>query len=66
LGAARTDAGAAISLQLEDAVGDGGGDVVELLLLAVSWSVADHAKTYFFGLAPTNSFRNFLHRRGDM
>ena len=34
LGAAGTDAGAAISLQLEDAVGDGGGDVVELLLPA--------------------------------
>src|SRR5271167_3152150 len=36
LGAARTDAGAATSFQLEDAVGDGGGNVVELLLPAVS------------------------------
>src|ERR1700688_2290672 len=36
LGAAGTDSGAAIPLQLEDAVGDGGGDVVELLLSALS------------------------------
>ena len=36
LGAAGTDAGAAISLQLEDAVGDGGCHVVELLLSALS------------------------------
>ena len=28
-------------------------------------AVADHVKTYFFGLAPTHSFRNFLHRRGE-
>jgi gas vesicle protein len=32
LGAERADAGAAISFQLEDTVGDGRGDVVELLL----------------------------------
>src|SRR5439155_26863757 len=31
-----TDAGAAISLQLEDAIGDGRSDLVELLLSAVS------------------------------
>src|SRR5271166_5804042 len=36
LGAARADAGVAMSLQLEDAVGGGGGDVVEFLLPAVS------------------------------
>src|SRR5450756_1728923 len=36
LGAEGTDAGAAIPLQLEDVVGDGGGDVVELLLPPVS------------------------------
>ena len=36
LGAARPDAGAAISLQVEDAVGNGGRDLVELLLPAVS------------------------------
>src|SRR5260370_42200763 len=36
LGAQGADAGAAIPLQLEDAVGDGGGDVVELLLSSVS------------------------------
>ncbi len=35
-GAAGTDAGAAISLQLEDAVGNGRDDVVELLLSVVS------------------------------
>src|SRR2546426_12757766 len=36
LGATRTDAGAAISLQLEDAVGDGGRDLVELLFSPLS------------------------------
>src|ERR1700746_2022253 len=41
LGAARRDAGAAVSLQLEDAVGDGRGDVVGLLLPAVPW---DHSQ----------------------
>src|SRR2546425_3385765 len=34
--ATRTDAGAAISLQLEDAVGDGGRDLVELLFSPLS------------------------------
>jgi len=45
LGAEGADAGAAISLQLEDAVGHGGGDLVELLLPAVSGRdplAADH------------------------
>ncbi len=41
LGAEGTDAGAAISLQLEDAVGHGGGDVVELLLPTLS---RDHSQ----------------------
>src|SRR6202521_2344840 len=36
LGAAGTDSGAAIPFQLENSVGDGGGDVVELLLSALS------------------------------
>src|SRR5436309_4945870 len=36
LGATGTDAGAAISLQLEDAISDGRSDLVELLLSAVS------------------------------
>src|ERR1700694_5641511 len=36
LGAAGTDPGAAIPLQLEDSVGNGRGDVVELLLSALS------------------------------
>src|SRR6202521_3323922 len=36
LGAAGTDPGAAIPLQLENSVGDGGGDMVELLLSALS------------------------------
>jgi transposase len=36
LGAAGTDPGAAIPLQLENPVGDGGGNVVELLLSALS------------------------------
>src|SRR5579883_1775009 len=36
LGPARTDAGAAVPLQLEDVVGDGRGDVVELLFSSVS------------------------------
>src|ERR1700758_2328976 len=36
VGPARTNAGAAISLQLEDAIGHGGGDVVEFLLPAFS------------------------------
>jgi hypothetical protein len=45
LGAKGTNAGAAVSLQLKDVVGDGGGDVVELLLPPVSGSdpqPADH------------------------
>jgi hypothetical protein len=45
LGASGTNPGAAIPLQLEDAVGNRGGDVVELLLSAVSRShsqPADH------------------------
>ena len=36
LGTEGTDAGAAVSLQLEDALRNGGGDVVELLLSVVS------------------------------
>src|SRR5713226_9556011 len=36
MGAAGTHPGAAIPLQLENSVGDGGGDVVELLLSALS------------------------------
>src|SRR5208282_6871276 len=45
------DAGSAISPQLEDAVGDGRGHVVELLLSAVSWSdpqPADHRVSLTF------------------
>src|SRR5271167_3250814 len=41
LGAEGTDAGAAISLQLEGAVGHGGGDVAELLLPTLS---RDHSQ----------------------
>src|SRR5207244_2007265 len=36
LGATRTDAGAGISLQLEDAVSDGGRDLVEFLFSPLS------------------------------
>ncbi len=45
LGTERADAGAAISFYLEDAIGDGGGDLVEFLFPAVSGSdpqPADH------------------------
>jgi len=42
LGTAGTNAGTAISLQVEDAVGDGRGDVVELLLSALC---RDHSQS---------------------
>src|SRR6202021_2111026 len=65
LGAARSDTGAAISLQLEDAFGDGRDDVVELLLQALSGKyqgAADHRVSATPDAAPAEAAAGDLGR----
>lgn len=64
LGATRTDAGAAISLQLEDAVGDGGSEVVEFLLPVVSRDHSQSAGHRVPGAPDASHSRQVARRRG--